>query len=287
MQKAMDLPDAFQGYDFGGKWIEPRLARISTTCADVIVNSIGIKAGFGSAIANDILQVAGQKIKDSDQKYHAPLTPGNVVITHAGNLTKLCGTHYIFHSVITNRESAYRANSKLIKRVVTRSIQIADLLDQTSIAIPALGSGKGRADPAQVVKDILSKVIELLPECTSIKKVIFATTSPEIFDLFNRRALADLALAQREQELKNALRDIPLSLYGLVGDLLQKMETARQGGDAQEAVQLQDTARGLISLGQKLKDKLPAESLHASAVVQMIIATGGSIVHSISQQAET
>jgi O-acetyl-ADP-ribose deacetylase (regulator of RNase III) len=272
------------GYDFFGRHIEPQLCPIEATGAAVLVNSVERKATFQrGSIAKAILNAAGEGVRQELQA-HIPLTPGRIVVTSAGNLCNTSRTRYIFHALVTNKDTHYRADPRLIALITARSVHLADLLEQESIAIPALGSGIGRGNPVEVVKRILNEIIAQLPACNTLKQVIFATTSAQSFALFHNHALADLSLARREQELKDALASFPPSLYGLVGDLLQKLETARQAGNSPEADQLLNEAQGLKYLAEKLQARLPNPDAPAVKVVQLIIATGGSIIHNISQQ---
>jgi len=271
------ISDYTSGYEFSGRIIEPKLSDIATTDAAVIVNSIGSRASFRNPIAQSILAGAGAAIQE-EVRGHTLIPPGGVVITHAG---RLAATRYLFHVVVTGAATRYRADPELILRVTTRCVQLADLLDQPSIAMPAFGTGVGRATKEEVIKRMLNAIIEILPACEALKKIIFAATSERTFALFNNLALADIALARREQELKDTLRDIPPALYGLVGDLLQKLEAARQAGDS--PIELQQQAQGLIRIGKELEEKLPSHSKSAGTV-QLIVATGGSIVRNVNQQ---
>jgi hypothetical protein len=192
----------------------------------------------------------------------------------------LTGARYVFHVVITSKAQGYRADPDLIMRVTSRCVRLADLLDQPSIALPALGTGLGRGRPEDVIKRMLNAIVELLPGCETLKEVIFAAKNPRTFALFHNRALAVLALTRREQELREALKDIPPELLGHVGHLLLGLEAARQADE--DPGELLKQADGIVALGRELKDKLPKHS-GAEQVVQYIINTGSNIVQNITQ----
>jgi len=278
------IPDEYPNYyEFTGcKRIEPRLCDVTETGAAVIVNSIGSKASFRNPIAEAILKATGEGIKDEVQRYRF-IPSGGIVITHAGQLMKT--TLYLFHVVVTSRAADYRTDPDLIVPVTTRCVRLADLLGQETIAIPPLGTGMGRGDRVQVLKQMLNAIIDLLPECKTLAKVIFAATKEKTFALFHNLALANIALVRREQELKDALRDVPPSLYGLVGDLLLRLEAAREAGESPQ--QLLQEAEGLIKVGKELQEKLPSPSGPVAGTVQLIVATGGSIVRNVTQQIES
>jgi len=255
---------------------------VTETGAAVIVNSIGSKASFRNPIAEAVLKAAGEGIKDEVQRYRN-IPSGGIVVTHAGRLMKT--TLYLFHVVVTSHAARYRTDPALIVPLTTRCVRLADLLGQDTIAIPPFGTGMGRGDRVQVLKQMLSAIIGLLSDCQTLEKIIFATTDPGTFALFHNLALADIALARREQELKDALRDFPPSLYGLVGNLLERLEKARAAG--QRPQQLLQEAEGLIKVGRELEGKLSSSRDPAVGTIQLVVATGGSIVRNVTQQMRT
>lgn len=91
--------------------------------------------------------------------------------------------------------------------------------------------------------------------------------------LLQRRSL-DAAL-----QLFDALRDIPPSLYGLVGDLLLRLEAARGAGSPKELLQ---QAEAFIRVARELEESLPLQS-EPTQTIQLIIATGRSIVRNVTQ----
>jgi len=266
------------GYNLGGRvLVEAWCGDIVKTGAAVIVSSVGSRASFRGSIAQSILAAAGPEIKAA-VKRHGLIPPGNVVITHAGNLT---GTQYLFHTVVTSREHNYRASLELIVAATKRCILLADLLQQPSIALPAFGSGLGRARKEDAVEGIISGLSSVFPTCASLKRVIFATTNPQTYALFNVRVLAIQALLRREQELKQSLPELHPSLYGLVGELLYQMERAREAGADAELLLRQ--AESIVTLGKELHAHLAGGMCMPSNTVQWIINTGNTIVQNVTQ----
>ena len=262
------------------KRIEPRLCDITATGADTILHAVSIEAPFSNRLAKRILEVAGESAGpdiEREVRRHGPIGPGMVVVTHAGDLAP---TRYLFHAVVSSADTRYAADPRLINKAVGRCVRLADLLGQTTMAIPPLGTGQGRASSVRVVKQMVNVILSLLPTCEHLQQIILATTSEKTFALFNNRVLADIALAQREQELKNTLRSIPPSLYGEVGSLLLLIEAARQAGEDAQGLLAQ--AEGFIEVASKLGERLPPQGEPAAAL-QLIIATGGSIVRNITQ----
>jgi O-acetyl-ADP-ribose deacetylase (regulator of RNase III) len=274
-----------KGYDFFNHQIEPQLCPIQDSGAAVLVNSIGIKATFKKGgVAESLLNSAGEGIRQEVQR-HTPLKPGHIVITSAGKLVQTTATRYIFHTVITDRETHYRANPKLVAESTARAVQLADLLGQESIAFPVLGSGFARGKPRESVKRSLNEIITLLPNCSVLKKVIYSMINPETYGLFHNRALVTLALAHSEQQLKASLSAFPPSLYGMVGEMLQRLEAARSAGDGLHTEELRCEAEGLIFLAENMKAHLRDDDPSADRAVQLVLATGGSIIQNVTQQA--
>jgi O-acetyl-ADP-ribose deacetylase (regulator of RNase III) len=269
-------------YEFSGRRIEPYQGDITTAGAAVIVHAVTITATFNNRIAQRILRAAGERASPDIKKQvqsHTPIGPGHVVVTHAGELVP---TRYLFHAMISRATKRYVADPKLTSEAVTRCVQLADLLNQPSMALPPLGTGTGRASAVKTVKQMINVMLDLLPTCNYLKRIVLATTNEKKFALFHNLALADIALARREQELKDALRDFPPSLYGLVGHLLESLEQARQAGEHPQ--QLQQEAEGLIMVGRELAAELPPTSGAVAGTVQLIINTGGSIIRNVTQQ---
>jgi O-acetyl-ADP-ribose deacetylase (regulator of RNase III) len=269
-------------YEFYSRKIEPYQGDITTSGAAVIVHAVTVTATFNNRIAQRILRAAGERsgpeIKKEVQR-HAPIGPGHVVVTHAGELAP---TSYLFHAMISRATKRYVADPKLTSEAVARCVRLADLLNQPSMALPPLGTGTGRASAVKTVKQMVNVMLDLLPTCNYLKRIVLATTSEKKFALFHNLALADIALVRREQELKDALRDFPPSLYGLVGHLLESLEQARQAGEHPQ--QLLEQAEGLLKIGQELQQKLPSSSAPIAGIVQLIVATGGSIIRNVTQQ---
>lgn len=273
------------GYDFFNHQIEAHPCPIQETDAAVLVNSIGIRATFKKGgVADALLQSAGESIREDVQR-HTPLKPGHIVITSAGRLMQITATRYIFHTVITDRETNYRFNPRRVAESTARAVQLADLLGQESIAFPILGSGFARGKPTESVKRSLNEVIALLPNCSSLQKVIFSIVSPKTYQLFHSRALVTLALAHSEQQLKASLSAFPPKLYGMVGEMLQRLEAARMAGDGLQTEQLRSEAKGLIYLAEKLKANLHDDDPTVGRAVQLVLATGGSIIQNVTLQA--
>jgi O-acetyl-ADP-ribose deacetylase (regulator of RNase III) len=270
------------GYPFFHHAITPRLGRLEETGAAVIMHAVTITATFNNTIAQAILEAAGREEAEAIQhavRRHTPIPSGHLVVTSAGALAH---TRYLFHAVVSSEATRYAADPALIFQAVRRSVQLADLLGQPSLALPALGTGKGRASAVRVVKQMVNVILELLPGCQHLEEIIFATTDSRAFALFNNRVLADMALARREQELREAALYMPPTLYPLVGDLLQQLEGARRAGDHPR--ELLQQAHGLIQVAERLGDRLPPGGGPWVGVVQIILATGQSIIQNVNQQ---
>jgi len=270
------------GYNLGGRvLVQAWCGEILKTGAAVMVTSIGSRASFRGALARSILEAAGPEIQ-TEVRRQGLIPSGSVVITHAGALT---GVRYLFHAVVTSIASGYRADPELIVAATRRCILLADLLQQPSIALPAFGTGLGRARKEEAVEGIISGLSSVFPSCTSLDRVIFATTDEEVFGLFNLRVLVVQALLHREQELKRALPELPPALYGLIGELLQQMEHARAAGAnaTTGSATLLQKAEAMISLGQELQQRLAGESRAPFNTVQWIINTGNTIIQNVNQ----
>lgn len=221
------MPD-FAGatpYTLFGRELLPFHGDIAACGAAVIVNSVGPTARLSNDISQAIARAAGGV--ELLRGYLAgllPLAEGAVAITPAGRLRL---TKYIFHVVPTARASGRRASAAYIDQLTRRCIQLADLLEMPSIAIPPLGGGRGRGDKEEIVRIILEAAVDSLRQCRVLHTLIFAATDAATYLRYHNRIVAALVLEQRRQEIVALLPLIPPAHYQAAGRLLLEMDALR------------------------------------------------------------
>ena len=261
---------------------------IVETGAAVLLSSTGPSARLTNKISKAIIKASGEqggKEIRAQVKRLKPIAEGAIAITTAGSIP---GTRYIFHTVPTSRDIGRYADVQLIDKIIRRCINLADLLELPSVAIPPLGSGRGRRKKDEVVRTIMAAAVDALQDCQSVKSVIFATTNPQTYQHYHDHIVVQLMLAQRAQAIAALLPELPPALYGVVGKLLQQMdslqEQAAQPVKEDEVVArteaLQAEADALARSAQELGRALPANV--GAQAVQLIIATGDAVVKNVT-----
>ena len=261
---------------------------IAETGAAVLVSSTGPSALLTNKISKAILTASGEqgsKEIRAQVKRLRPIAEGAIAVTTAGSIP---GSQYVFHTVPTSADIGRYADIQLIDKIIRRCIHLVDLLELPSVAIPPLGSGRGRRGKDEVVRTILGAAVDALPNCHSVQSVIFATTNPRTYQHYHNHIVVQLMLAQRAQKIAALLPVLPPALYGVVGKLLQQMdrlqEQAAQPIEKDEVAlrteALQAEADALARSAQELGRAMPA-NVDTSAL-QLVIATGDAVVKNVT-----
>lgn len=124
-------------YAFGGSTLTLKFANILDSSAQVLVSSDDYMLSMGGGVSMAISRAAGSAMT-LDALKSIPRRLGDVVVTTAGALD----ARYVFHLVtIGPQDSAKESPEEFVKRATARCLDLADALDVSSIAFPALGTG--------------------------------------------------------------------------------------------------------------------------------------------------
>ncbi len=272
-------------YTLFGRRLLPYHGDIAACGAAVIVNSTGPSARLSNDISQAIARAAGGP--ELLRGYLAgllPLAEGGVAITPAGRLPD---TKYIFHVVPTAKARGRRASAAAIDQITRRCVELADLLDMPSIAIPPLGGGRGRGDKEEIVRIILEAAVDSLRHCRTLHTLIFAATDAATYLRYHNRIVAALVLAQRRQEIVALLPLIPPAHYQTAGRLLLAMDALRVQAGALPGTEalaagvaaLAAQAEAVAAIAAELAQALPEEV--EGGVIAAAAAASQRIVHNI------
>ncbi|XP_030066736.1 LOW QUALITY PROTEIN: protein mono-ADP-ribosyltransferase PARP14 [Microcaecilia unicolor] len=129
---------------------------------DVVVNASNEDLKHIGGLAAALLQAAGPELqKDCDQivQSQGKLKPGDAVITEAGNLA----CKQVIHAVGPRWSDFPPAQCEiLLSKVVEKSLQLAELYNLRSIAIPAISSGVFGFPLNRCVETILTSIKEYM-----------------------------------------------------------------------------------------------------------------------------
>jgi O-acetyl-ADP-ribose deacetylase len=227
--------------------------------AEVLVNSAGTFADMsGDGVSRAMLEAGGEEILTS-LRAHRPLIPGDVVITSAGKLS----AKNIYHAVVVEwgkKDPKHRVTQATIWRVMSRSLELAQLTNMSSIAFPSLGTGAGRAEKFETHSTMAAACLDSLQLNSSLRKIFFCFIWWDTANIFRSAFLQQQLIRQA----RGLLYDIPGEQEQLAADF-HKIWPGILGIDTKIDV--------LIKLIQKLEEKPSAEVIY-----QFISTQGGAYI---------
>jgi O-acetyl-ADP-ribose deacetylase (regulator of RNase III) len=170
--------------------------------ADVLV--IPADTGFvmRGAVASKVKAAGGAGIA-AEVRAHKPLSPGDVVITSAGKL-KAKNLYHLVISSWSSRQPGQRAEQKVLQatlwRAVSRCMSLAQLTGMSSLAIPSLGTGTGRADRFESHSTLAAACLDGLQPDSSLHRILFCFDNRETAEIF-RTAFLQQRLIRQAREL--------------------------------------------------------------------------------------
>jgi len=173
-------------------------------------------------ISKAIREKGGKAIND-ELKSHLPLSPGDVVITTAGDLP----ARYVYHAVVVGWGDERRVLQASIWRSVTLCMELSQLTRMRSIAFPSLGTGSGGADWFETHSTMAAAFLESLRPRSSLRDVYFCFTSVITAGTFR--------IAFNGQRVLQQTRGLTASTHGegdRLGKLFEHMYSAVLRADA-------------------------------------------------------
>ncbi|KAM4697941.1 protein mono-ADP-ribosyltransferase PARP14 [Rhinophrynus dorsalis] len=154
---------------------------------DVVINAANEDLKHIGGVALALLKAAGHKLQtdcDSIIRDKGRLSPGESVITDAGNLP----CKKVIHTVGPKWDPKKKFKcEQLLRRAITRSLEVAEEEGHSSIGIPAVSSGIFGFPIKLCIKNIMESVSEFVEkqnEESSIKRIHLVDTNDEIVRAF-------------------------------------------------------------------------------------------------------
>jgi O-acetyl-ADP-ribose deacetylase (regulator of RNase III) len=168
-------------YKFGDSTLTLCFGDIVRADAQVIVSSDDCYITMGGGVSAAILGAGGEAIAlDASKKVPAAL--GDVVVTTAGALR----AQYVFHAITIGPNPEGLMHSDIIERTTRRCMQMLDVLQLSSIALPAIGAGVAGFS----YEDVAATMAEVIADCLSRRQVP-TTATIYLFDRFGRMSELD------------------------------------------------------------------------------------------------
>ncbi|MBP1357576.1 MAG: ADP-ribose-binding protein [Sulfolobus sp.] len=167
---------------YNTKYLEIDLIKgdITELEADAIVNAANSYLQHGGGVAYAIVKKGGyivQKESDEYVRKYGPVPVGEVAVTSAGKLK----AKYVIHAV--GPKYGYESDDKL-ESAIRRSLEKADELNLTSIALPAISTGI-YGYPYEICARIMAGVLKNYKP-TSLKKVYVCLYTQDAYDIFKQ-----------------------------------------------------------------------------------------------------
>ncbi len=133
---------------------------ISKCESDIIVSSDDILLMMNAGVAGAIRVAGGGQIIQDVQKFNDkfPLSPSTILITNAGRLK----TKYIFHAAILNPKSTNQKFGPLVKKSVSKCLNLMKEMGCLSITFPLLSSGTAGFGPKESADSIFKTIKKFL-----------------------------------------------------------------------------------------------------------------------------
>lgn len=131
--------------------------------SDAIVSPAGVGLEMSSGVARDIRDHSSEEIRADLQRYE-PVSSGTAVVTRGYDIAE-----YLIHAVTTGQENTRAQN---IRAATAASLERADRLACTDIAIPVLGTGKADLSIEAGVKIIGETIDAYRPTRLSTAQIV-------------------------------------------------------------------------------------------------------------------
>jgi O-acetyl-ADP-ribose deacetylase (regulator of RNase III) len=152
---------------------------ITKTDTEAIVNAANNEFWMGAGVAGAIKREGGEVI-EKEAMAKGPAMPGEAVYSGAGRLP----FKYVIHAAVMGQD--LRTNDKLIRQATLASLNLAENLKVTSLALPAFGTGVGGFPMPACANLMVAMAAAFGAEAKHLTRVQFC-----LFDDVGRKLFAD------------------------------------------------------------------------------------------------
>jgi O-acetyl-ADP-ribose deacetylase (regulator of RNase III) len=225
---------------------------------EAIVSSDDSLIQMGGGVSAAILDAGGESIRKEAQKL-TPLRVGNVAVTCAG---QLC-SKYVFHAVTIDYYNHIQPSAEIIKNATIKCLELADSLNVTSIAFPALGTGVGGFSFKLAADVMMSVIASYLMGNTQLKLVVIALfprefVAQEDLNIFYERAVGKASIQAQLKKLDISLNELGESINAQSSDKQANQELSGRIFSSQNTLQSANFELG--EKGQELSQQIHDKS---------------------------
>jgi O-acetyl-ADP-ribose deacetylase (regulator of RNase III) len=159
--------------------IETIQGDITASKAEAIVNAANNHFWMGSGVAGAIKRKGGQVIEDEAIK-KGPVSVGQAVATTAGQLPY----KYIIHAAGMGQD--LRTDEKIVYETTVNTLLLADGLNLSSLAFPAIGTGVGGLSPQACARAMKKAIHDTDVKLRHLKTVHFVLFDDVTYGIFKK-----------------------------------------------------------------------------------------------------
>ncbi len=148
---------------------------------DAIANAANDRLWMGAGVAGAIKRAGGDDIERQAVAL-GPIALGDAVATDAGRLP----AKHVIHAAVMGQDLA--TDGEIVGAATRRSLEVADELGATSLALPAFGTGVGGFPLEEAAEIMIREVRGYEPK--SLERVLFAVFGAQAAAIFES-ALTD------------------------------------------------------------------------------------------------
>lgn len=158
--------------------VEVMIGDITTLEVDAIVNPANTELILGGGVSGAIRKAGGSKIQEECEKL-GNIGLGEVAVTSGGNLK----VRYILHAATLSLGTWATYNS--VKKALHNSLEMAEQLKLSTIAIPALGAGIGGLPISKVASIFYEELKKYISTPShSLKKIFIVLYDKDTYNTF-------------------------------------------------------------------------------------------------------
>jgi len=154
--------------------------------ADAIVNAANDHLWMGAGVAGAIKRAGGPEV-ERDAVAKGPIPVGSAVESIAGALPH----QYVIHGAVMGQD--LRTDEGLIAQTTRSSLELADKLGLTSVALPAFGTGVGGFPVDDCATIMVREVNKFSTNTENLKRVVFVLFGDAAYRAFCEGAHRELA----------------------------------------------------------------------------------------------
>lgn len=150
---------------------------ITEQATDAIVNAANNHLWMGAGVAGEIKRKGGEEI-EREALEQGPIEVGEAIMTTGGKLK----AKQVIHAAAMGQD--LRTDAAKIQSATRNALLLADQHKNSSLSLPALGTGVGGFSPFHCAKIMITEAVEFLQNAKHLRTVCFVLFDKTGFSAF-------------------------------------------------------------------------------------------------------